>query len=170
MPIDNCIHTFEQLSTIVLPAHLKRLQLALQSPKPAATFVGFKSACKDALAQVDKTVDFPGCYVFSDQGKPVYVGISRGVVKRLVQHLNFESHYAASLVYKMATEDYPHEMKRDQAMKDDQFREVFLSAQGRLRQMTVAFVEINNDLELYVFEVFAAMKLDTDTWNTFRTH
>ncbi len=61
-------------------------------------------------------------------------------------------------------------MKRDQAMKDEQFKAVFLSAQGRLRQMRVAFVEINNDLELYVFEVFASMKLDTYTWNTFRTH
>jgi hypothetical protein len=70
----------------------------------------------------------------------------------------------------MATDDFPHEMKRDQAMKDDQFRQVFLSAQGRLRQTSVAFVEISNDLELYLFEVYAAMKLDTDTWNTFRTH
>lgn len=170
MPIDNCLHTFEQLATTVLPAHLATLQTALQSPIPAATFVGFRSASKEALSKVGRKTDFPGCYVFIDQDRPVYVGISRGVVKRLVQHLNFESHYTASLVYRMATEDYPHEMKRDQAMKDDQFRSIFLSAQGRLRQTTVAYVEINNDLELYVFEVVASMHLDTDTWNTFRTH
>jgi hypothetical protein len=170
MPIDNCTHTFEALASTVLPSHLEKLEAALKNPMPASTFVGFKSASKVALSKVGRSTDFPGCYVFSDQGKPVYVGISRGVVKRLVQHLNFESHYTASLAYKMASEDFPHEMKRDQAMKDDQFREVFLSAQGRLRQMTVAFVEINNDLELYVFEVFASMKLDTGTWNTFRTH
>lgn len=170
MPIDHCLHTFEQLTSTVLPEHLARLKIALENPMPAATFVGFRSASKEALSKVGRTTDFPGCYVFSDQGRPVYVGISRGVVKRLVQHLNFESHYTASLVYKMATEDYPHEMKRDQAMKDDQFRNVFLSAQGRLRQTTVAFVEINNDLELYVFEVLVAMTLDTSAWNTFRTH
>jgi hypothetical protein len=70
----------------------------------------------------------------------------------------------------MAAVDYPHEMKRDQAMKDQQFKAVFLSAQSRLRQMKIAFVEIENDLELYVFEVFASMKLGTGTWNTFRTH
>jgi hypothetical protein len=170
MPIDNCLHTFAQLSDTVLPAHLERLNTAIKTPMPAATFVGFRSATKDALAKVDRKTDFPGCYVFIDEAKPVYVGISRGVVKRLVQHLNFESHYTASLVYRMATDDYPHEMRRDQAMKDEQFRSVFLSAQGRLRQTSVAFVEINNDLELYVFEVLAAMHLDTDTWNTFRTH
>ncbi|SDT13962.1 hypothetical protein PUP49_14075 [Pseudomonas chlororaphis] len=170
MPIDNCLHTFEELASTVLPGHFARLKVALETPMPAATFVGFKSASKEALSKVGRTTDFPGCYVFSDQGKPVYVGISRGVVKRLVQHLNFESHNTASLVYKMAAEDYPHEMKRDQAMKDEQFKEVFLSAQGRLRQTTVAFIEVNNDLELYAFEVLAAMKLDTDVWNTFRTH
>ena len=55
-------------------------------------------------------------------------------------------------------------------MKDEQFKTTFFSAQERLRQMSVAFVEVGNDLELYTFEVFAAMRLDTDTWNTFRTH
>jgi hypothetical protein len=70
----------------------------------------------------------------------------------------------------MASEAYPHELKRDQAMRDDQFREVFLAIQFRLREMGVAFVQIDNDLELYLFEVYAAMKLDTAQWNTFRTH
>lgn len=170
MPIDNCPHTFDELARTVLPDYWQRLEVAIRSPMPASTFVGFKSATKEALSSVNKTTDFPGCYVFIDQGTPVYVGISRGVVKRLVQHLNFESHYTASLVYRMATDEFPHEMKRDQAMKDDQFRQVFLSAQGRLRETSVAFVEIGNDLELYLFEVYAAMRLDTDTWNTFRTH
>lgn len=170
MPIDNCSHTFDALASTVLPAHLARLTEALRSPMPATAFVGFKSATRELIGRLGRGADFPGCYVFIDGSRPVYVGISRGVIKRLVQHLNFESHFTASLVYRMASEDFPHEMKRDQAMKDDQFRQVFLSAQGRLRQMSVAFVEINNDLELYLFEVMAAMHLDTDVWNTFRTH
>lgn len=170
MPIDNCTYSFEQLSASVLPNHYVLLEAAIKSPMPAERFVGFKSVTKEVLARFDRTTDFPGCYVFLDGDTPVYVGISRRVMKRLIQHLNYDSHYSASLVYRMATEDYPHEMKRDQAMKDDQFRATFLSAQVRLRQMKVAFVEISNDLELYLFEVFACMRLDTDTWNTFRTH
>jgi len=137
---------------------------------PANRLVGFGSASKAALSVVGREVDFPGCYVFIDAVRPVYVGISRGVVKRLVQHLNSNTHYSASLVYRMASEDYPHEMKRDQAMRDEQFRKVFVAAQERLRTLHVAFIEIGNDLELYLFEVYAAMQLDTDTWNTFRTH
>lgn len=170
MPIDNCVHTFEDLAASVLPNHFKLLETAIKSPTPADAFVGFKSVTKEILSRLSRSTDFPGCYVFIDGEKPIYVGISRGVIKRLVQHLNFDSHYSASLVYRMASEDYPHEMKRDQAMKDEQFKTVFFSAQERLRQMKVAFVEINNDLELYLFEVYASMKLDTDTWNTFRTH
>lgn len=170
MPIDNCVHTFDELASQVLVEHWERLKIAMKTPIAASEFVGYKSATKYALKKVNKNTDFPGCYVFIDGNKPVYVGISRGLVKRLVQHLNFESHNTASLVYKMATEDYPHEMKRDQAMKDEQFREVFLAAQEQLRNMYVAYVEIGNDLELYLFEVYASMKLDTDTWNTFRTH
>jgi hypothetical protein len=170
MPIDNCVHTFEELTGSVLPSHFKLLEAAMQSPLLADTFVGFKSVTKEVLSRLNRSTDFPGCYVFIDGEKPIYVGISRGVIKRLVQHLNFDSHYSASLVYRMASEDYPHEMKRDQAMKDEQFKTVFFSARERLREMKVAFVEINNDLELYLFEVYASMKLDTDTWNTFRTH
>jgi hypothetical protein len=170
MPIDNCAHSFQELVEAVLPVHLKRLEKALEKPRPASDFVGFKSASRDALARVGIAADFPGCYLFVDGVKPVYVGISRGVVKRLVQHLNFDSHYTASLVYRIASDLFPHEMKRDQAMKDDQFRKVFFSAQERLRNMSVAFVEISNDVELYLFEVMAAMRFDTGTWNTFRTH
>lgn len=170
MPIDDCVHTFEELAAFVLPSHFMRLEAAIQSPMAAENLVGFKSLTKELLSRLNRTTDFPGCYVFIDGEKPIYVGISRGVMKRIIQHLNYDSHYSASLVYGMASKDYPHEMKREQAMKDEQFKAIFFSAQARLRQMKIAFVEIANDLELYAFEIFASMKLDTATWNTFRTH
>ncbi len=170
MAIDNCVYNFDELANLVLPQHFSRLEEAIRSPFVAERFVGFKSVTREALRRVERSIDFPGCYVFLDLGIPVYVGISRGVIKRLIQHLNYDSHYSASLVYRMTSEEYPHEMKRDQAMKDNQFRAAFFAVQSRLRQMTVAFIEIENDLELYLFEVYAAMKLDTDKWNTFRTH
>lgn len=121
MPIDNCVHDFEELTSSVLPQHYSRLEEAMRSPLNAERLVGYKTASREALSRVGRSVDFPGCYVFLDAGNAVYVGISRGVIKRLVQHLNYDSHYSASLVYRMASEEYPHEMKRDQAMKDEQF-------------------------------------------------
>ncbi len=170
MPIDNCTYTFAELSESILPRRYEQLQKAMESPIPAEHFVGFKSVTKKVLAQMKRTTDFPGCYVFIDNKVPVYVGISRGVMKRLIQHLNFDSHYSANLAYRMTAESFPHQMKRDQAMKDEQFKRIFLMKQEFLRQMKVAFVEIDNDLELYLFEVFASMQLNTDKWNTFRTH
>ena len=170
MPIDNCTYSFEKLASTVLPSQFSRLEESIRSPIPAERLVAFKSATKEVLDRVSRSADFSGCYVFLEDLKPLYVGITRTVLKRIVQHLNEDSHNSATLVYRMASEDYPHEMKRDQAMKDHQFRSAFFTVQEKLRNMSVAFVEIDNDLELYVFEVFASMKLDTDTWNTFRTH
>jgi hypothetical protein len=48
MPIDNCTHTFDELTASVLPAHFERLKAAMQTPMPASTFVGYKSASREA--------------------------------------------------------------------------------------------------------------------------
>ena len=55
-------------------------------------------------------------------------------------------------------------------MKDPAFRAAFDEAQALLRGCSVAFIEIPNPLELYLFEAYCAMALDTKEWNTFRTH
>jgi hypothetical protein len=170
MPIDFCSFSFDELAVSVLPKHFNALQASLANPFDAEILKGCKSATRDALKRLDLKSDFPGCYVFIDSGTAVYVGISRTVVKRLIQHLNHDSHYSASLAYRIAFNEFPHEMKRDQAMKDEKFRAYFLKAQNRLRNMKFGFVKIENDLELYLLEVYAAMHLNTDKWNTFRTH
>jgi hypothetical protein len=76
MPIDNCTHTFEELAASILPSYFAYLEEALQSPIPAERLVGFKSATREALTRLSRSVDFPGYYVFLDGTKPVYVGIS----------------------------------------------------------------------------------------------
>jgi hypothetical protein len=78
MPIDNCTHTFEELSATVLPAHYARLDAAMGTPLPADTFVGFKSVTKEALARVRRTTDLSGCYVFINGTSP-YTLAFRGV-------------------------------------------------------------------------------------------
>ena len=55
-------------------------------------------------------------------------------------------------------------------MQDPAFRKVFDERQAHLRGLCVAFIEVENDLEIYLFEAFCAMELDTCEWNTFRTH
>jgi hypothetical protein len=70
----------------------------------------------------------------------------------------------------MAKSKTGYSMKRAEAMTDRIFRQAFDEAQRLLRSCSVAFVEISNPLELYLFEAYCAMELNTSNWNTFRTH
>ena len=108
--------------------------------------------------------------MFVDEATPVYVGISRSVVQRLIQHVKGRTHFDATLAYRMAAFDYSHDMSRGEAMEDKDFLRCFNEAKQRLASMKVAFVEVKNDLELHVFEVYCSMELDTAQWNSFKTH
>ena len=125
---------------------------------------------KTILAGLGRSRDFSGCYVLVHDGKPFYVGISRGVISRLRQHSTGTTEFNATLAYRMANEKVPHELTRKEAMQDPAFRAAFNEAQVLLRGCSVAFIEILNPLELYLFEANCAMALDTCEWNTFKTH
>ncbi|HEX8814789.1 MAG TPA: hypothetical protein VF753_04750 [Terriglobales bacterium] len=79
------------------------------------------------------------------------------------------THFDANLAYLMATGKTGHKMKREDAMRDNSFRTAFGEARALLQGCTVSFIEIN-PLELYLFEAYCAMELNTCEWNTFRTH
>jgi hypothetical protein len=53
---------------------------------------------------------------------------------------------------------------------EPEFRAQFLEAQEWLKGLSVAFVEVRNAVELYLFEAYCALELDTAEWNTFETH
>jgi len=78
------------------------------------------------------------------------------------------------LAYRVAHSHHPHGKTAAEGMKDAGFRARFEEARSRLRDLHVAFVEIENPLELYVFEAYCALELDTGFeaggWNTFDTH
>jgi hypothetical protein len=170
MAIDGCQFTFDDLAKTELPRLFAELEESMKAPIAAKDLVGFKSCTKAALTKIGHRADFPGCYVFFDGTTPEYVGISRAVIKRLIQHLNHRSHFSASLVYRMAKAMHPHQFRREQAMLDEEFAAAFLASQKKLQEMSIAFVPISNAVEMYLFEVYASMRLDTSKWNSFRTH
>lgn len=55
-------------------------------------------------------------------------------------------------------------------MQDPLFGMSFAEAQAYLRSLQVAAIAIENPLELYVFEPYCALELDTHQWNSFETH
>lgn len=171
MYIDDCRHSFADLATKVLPGHMARLHAAISQPRSASLFLQSGQGVARVAKTLGRASDFSGCYVLLDGGQPIYVGISRGVIVRLRQHLMRKDHSAASLAYAMAKKSHGTKLgTRKKAMEDSSFVDHFQLSQTYLRSLSVATVEIENPLELYVFEPYAAMELKTAEWNTFRTH
>jgi hypothetical protein len=168
--IDDCRHTFEELAQSILPAHMKRLEIALKNRHPMSVFAQLKAGPVSLARRCGVPGDFSGCYVLVDGDRPVYVGISRKILNRLRQHVRGRTHFDASLAYRIAQSRQPTGGKRTAAMNDPAFLGAFDRAKEYLSGLDVSFVEIQNPLELYVFEAYAAMSLHTHEWNTFRTH
>lgn len=169
-PIDNCKTSFQELATNILPSHFARLKENMKSPFPAS-WIREKNVGKATLLQrIGRKNDFSGCYVFIEQGTPLYVGISRSVINRLFQHLTSNNHFSGSLSYYLAKRQRDPGSTRQQNMSDLEFSSLFKASQGRLEQCYIAVVEIENSVELYVFEVYASMELATGEFNTFQTH
>jgi len=169
-PINNCPYSFQQLVNESLPKHMERMRTALAKPLSMQRFARRGVGLKTILKELELENDLPGCYVFLDGDFPIYVGISRTVMQRLIRHVKGKTHYNASLAYKMASEGRNQNSTRDAAMKEPAFKEKFEGAKRYLSSCQVAITRIENDLELHLFEVYCAMELNTSKWNTFRTH
>ena len=169
MIIDACRYNFSALSTRVLPKHMANLEAALGTALPASEFIRPGMGIKGIAGSLGRSADFRGCYVFVDGTRPFYVGISKKVIERVRQHLRGRTHFEATLAYRMA-ERGTAKRTRDVNMSDPAFSERFERQKKHLARSQVAFVEVSNPLELYLFEVYAAMALGTGLWNSFETH
>lgn len=169
-PIDGCTYSFDELCSEVLPDLFETLREAIVSPFPASWIKEPNVGVSTVLKRLGFERDFSGCYVFADSNGPFYVGISRGVVGRLFQHINSSTHYGGSLAYHMAKAEYDPGFTRDQNMRDPVFRQRFTERQQKLESSNVAMVRVENALVRYLFEAYASMKLGTGKYNTFETH
>lgn len=170
MAIDKCEYSFAELSDNRLPLLMELMNSALGTPRSMNEFNQIGIGREKLLKKFNIKSDFQGCYVLSDETGPIYVGISRGVIQRLIQHVKGKTHFDASFAYKIASFQYEHGVSRGEAMAQEKFIKIFNEAKEYIASMTVAFIDINDDVELYLFEVYCSMELDTARWNTFRTH
>ena len=125
MAIDECEFTFQQLVTEQLPKDMERMRKAIKQARPMAMFARYGVGPKSILRELDLHKDFTGCYVLLEQGTPMYVGISRTVIQRLLQQVKGRTHNSASLAYRIAFEKHPHNLSRSEAMKTPEFKEAF---------------------------------------------
>ena len=169
-PIDDCEKSFGALAINVLPEHFLRLKENMKSPFPASWVRERSVGHATLLKRIGREVDFSGCYVFIENGEPLYVGISRGVIGRLFQHLTSNNHFSGSLAYYISKRQRDPGGTREENMTHPEFRTLFEDSQRRLEKCSIGTVEIDNAVELHLFEVYAAMELGTGEFNSFRTH
>ncbi len=170
MAIDNCKYSFQELSKIILPKYMKNMWDKITSPVQMSMFAENGVGKATAFKKLGIQKDFSDCYVLIENDSPIYVGISRTIIIRLLQHVKETTHFDVTLAYRVANEEIKHSLSRSDAMKTAEMKNQFKRAKARISKMDVAFIEIKNDIEIYLFEAYCAMELDTKKWNTFATH
>lgn len=136
----------------------------------------FAALLKSALVPIAGTA-FPKCaaiYVFYLDGEPVHVGRTRNLQKRLRGHVA-KSHYSASFAFKRARAEtgtratYKKGEGRTELMADELFRTAFDRALAEVRGMSVRFLFVDDPIDQYLLELYAALELQTSL-SEFDTH
>ena len=146
------------------------LRKKMRTPYDASKFTGEGRGPGTISKELGLKSRFSGLYVFIKSGTPIYVGISRNVLARIRQHVTGKTQYDATLAYRMTKNGWKNEGQRKALMKDAGFLAAFDKAKAQIAGMSVAFVEADDPVTLYLLEVYAAVELDTSKWNSFRTH
>lgn len=130
------------------------------------------------MRHIDITQDFAGLYLFSRNDKPFYCGISRNVIKRILDHQKGPTSSMATLAHRIAKANNPNSTKQ-------KYLEAFHLERNKLMNCDVSLIKFydqnkeehikNNmhqhkeEIMLYLFEVYVSVKYNTEH-NTFRTH
>jgi predicted GIY-YIG superfamily endonuclease len=116
----------------------------------------------------------PAIYLFSEGEMLLYVGQTRGLNRRLGEHTRPSSRQnQASFAFLIAVEQAERAGIALSGSRDDQERELgdrFTAAKQRVAEMDVRFVEMDDPIERTVFEMYAALHLGTERYNSFETH
>ena len=116
----------------------------------------------------------PAIYVFYHEGEPVHVGRSRNLRQRLRGHVT-ASHYSASFAFKRARADtgihasYKKGEGRGALLADPIFAAAFAKALGEVKGMTVKYLIVEDPIDQYLLELYAALELETSL-TEFDTH
>jgi predicted GIY-YIG superfamily endonuclease len=120
---------------------------------------------------IKNEIDFKGLYIFLYNNVPFYVGISQRVLSRIIDHVKGKSHFSASLAYNIGLLKYKKDNGCEYSGERENldFKKYIIPAQEFLMDQKIALIHIDNNEELYLFEIYCAMKFKTKL-NTFETH
>jgi len=125
----------------------------------------------------------PGIYLFSepdeaggDGEKAIYVGQTRKLRSRLKNHTRLGGkNNKATFAFLLAKTDaeaggIDTKQYREVLEQDKDFITHFDGAKSRVAEMQVRFILLDGPIERSLFEIYAAMALDTLVYNSFETH
>lgn len=118
-----------------------------------------------------------GIYLFTENERPLYVGRSRDIRKRLARHCRpGASHRMAAFAFHLAREatgnlkaTYKTKGSRHDLVQIPEFKAAFNAAKARIREMDIRFVDEGDPLRQTLLEVYVAVVLQTP-YNDFGTH
>jgi hypothetical protein len=121
--------------------------------------------------------ELPGVYLFTENGKPIYVGQTRNFRRRWGEHTRPSSpENSAPFAFNIARqeairEDLDMMGSRKAVSKLPDFAELFDAAKLRVSSMEFRFVTIEDPPLRTIFEVYASLALGTHgEFNVFETH
>ena len=134
------------------------------------------AAPKHRVSEHPAVPNTPGIYLFSNRRKPVYVGQTRKLRTRLRQHTGATNrHNQASFAFNLAKRNAKRAgvdvaMGREPLEAHPEFVPFFDQARADVAGMGVQFIELADPIERTLFEVYAALALNTVEFNSFETH
>ena len=129
------------------------------------------------FASLPKQLPKAGVYLFSENGRHLYVGRTNTIRKRLQQHCRpGSSDNSAPFAFRLAREarnvqraTYKPEGSRVRLLQDPDFALAFTESKTRLRSMQIRVVEESNPLRQALLEIYVALSLATP-YNDFDNH
>jgi predicted GIY-YIG superfamily endonuclease len=140
-----------------------------------AKFAALIASPKHSVRRLPKEMPAAGIYLFSENGKPLYVGRTNKLQKRLKYHTR-NNHNQATFAFLLARRktgnlkaSYRPEGSRTALLSEPAFRAAFDAARERINQMDVQFVEEPDPVNQTILEVFTAFETKAE-FNDFDNH
>jgi hypothetical protein len=120
----------------------------------------------------NKENEISGLYVFIKDSKPIYIGISKTIIRRIRQHMYGENHNESTLAFLIALKQYEEKEGReyDGERSDFPYNQYRPRIQDDMRDnWKIKIIKEKCPYTMHFLEVHFSIKLQT-YWNSFETH